>query len=65
MTTEIRSIIAGGLFGFGVLLVIYGLRRTVTGKARDAADRRRGQQALIAAMFVLAGSSYMIIGAGG
>ena len=62
MTTEIRSIIAGALFGLAVLLVIYGLRRVVMGKAKDAADRRRGLQALAGALVALAGSALLIAG---
>ena len=63
MTTEIRSIIAGALFGLAVLLVIYGMRR-VMDKERDDAERRRGLQALAAALAVLLGSAYLIAGAG-
>jgi hypothetical protein len=65
MTTEIRSIIAGALFGLAVLLVIYGVRRVVMGKARDAADRRRGLQAIAAAFAALTASAYLIADASG
>ncbi len=64
MTTEVRSIIAGALFGLAVLLVIYGLRRAM-GQNRDVAERRRGLQAIAGALAALAGSAYLIAGTGG
>ena len=64
MTTEVRSIIAGALFGLAVLLVIYGLRR-VMGQDRDDAERRRGLQAIAGALAALAGSAFLVAGTGG
>ena len=64
MTTEVRSIIAGALFGLAVLLVIYGLRR-VMGEGRDDAERRRGLQAIAGALAALAGSAFLVAGTGG
>jgi hypothetical protein len=64
MTTEVRSIIAGALFGLAVLLVVYGLRR-VMDRGRDHAERRRGLQAITGALAALAGSAYLIADTGG
>jgi len=64
MTTEIRSIIAGALFGLAVLLVIYGVRRAM-GQDRGDAERRRGLQAIAVALAALAGSAYLIADVGG
>jgi hypothetical protein len=65
MIAYIRPILAGALFGLAVLLVIYGVRRVVMGKARDAADRRRGLQAIAAALAALTASAYLIADASG
>ncbi len=56
---EMRSILAGALFGLAIVLIYVGVRRLID-KARDSEDRRRGYWPLNAGLIALALSYYLI-----